>query len=138
MNEIRLKIPAHADYVELVRLCLYGIASDMGFSLEAIDDMKVAAAEACNNAVLHANSLGEVNSIDIVFEITEASLTIRVKDQGPSFNFSETIAKETSMHNKEISELQTSGLGLFLMQALMDDVTVLTENGTEVILTKNV
>ena len=42
------------------------------------------------------------------------------------------------MHNKAISELQTSGLGLFLMQALMDDVTVLTENGTEVILTKNI
>ena len=93
MNEIRLKIPAHADYVELVRLCLYGIATDMGFSLEAIDDMKVAASEACNNAVLHANPQGEVNSIDIIFEISEASLTIRVKDKGPSFNFSETIAK---------------------------------------------
>jgi serine/threonine-protein kinase RsbW len=138
MNEIRLKIPANADYVELVRLCLYGIASEMGFSLEDIDDMKVAAAEACNNAVLHANPQGEVNSIDIVFEITEGSLTIRVKDQGPSFDFAETNAKESSMHNKAVSELQTSGLGLFLMQALMDDVTVRTENGTEVILTKNI
>ncbi|QGQ98625.1 anti-sigma B factor RsbW [Paenibacillus psychroresistens] len=138
MNEIRLKIPAHADYVELVRLCLYGIASDMGFSLEAIDDMKVAAAEACNNAVLHANPQGETNFIDIVFEITEASLTIRVKDQGLSFDFQETLARETSLHNKAVNELQTSGLGLFLMQALMDDVTVLTENGTEVILTKHI
>lgn len=138
MNEIRLKIPAHADYVELVRLCLFGIATDMGFSLEAIDDMKVAASEACNNAILHATTQDEANSIDIVFEISEASLTIRVKDKGPSFNFSETIATESSMHNKEISELQTSGLGLFLMQALMDDVAVITENGTEVVLTKNI
>jgi serine/threonine-protein kinase RsbW len=138
MNEIRLKIPAHADYVGLVRLCLYGIASKMGFSIEAIDDLKVAATEACNNAVLHAIPQDEVNNIDIVFEITEASLTIRVIDQGPSFNFSETIAKESTMHNKEISELQVGGLGLYLMQALMDKVTVLTENGTEVILTKNI
>jgi serine/threonine-protein kinase RsbW len=138
MNEIRLKIPAHADYVDLVRLCLYGIASKMGFSIEAIDDMKVAATEACNNAVLHANPQGEVNRIDIVFEITETNLTIRVIDKGSSFNFSETIAKESSMHNLEISELRSSGLGLYLMQALMDKVTVLTENGTEVILTKHI
>jgi serine/threonine-protein kinase RsbW len=136
MNEISLKIPAHADYVDLVRLCVYGFASKMGFSIEAIDDMKVAASEACNNAVLHANVQGEVNIIDIVFEITETSLTIRVKDKGPSFNLVETIARESSLHNKEISELHIGGLGLFLMQALMDEVTVHSENGTEVIMTK--
>jgi serine/threonine-protein kinase RsbW len=138
MNEIRLEIPAHADYVDLVRLCLYGVASKMNFSIEAIDDMKVAATEACNNAVLHANPQGEMKSIVIVFEITETSLTIRVKDNGPSFDFTETIATESSLHNKEIRELRTGGLGLYLMQALMDEVTVLTEQGTEVILIKNI
>jgi serine/threonine-protein kinase RsbW len=139
MNEIRLMIPAHAEYVDLMRLSLTGIASKMGFSIEDIDDMKIAASEACNNAILHANPDDELNNnIDIVFEISETSLSIRIIDQGVSFNFPETIANESSMHNKQISELQTGGLGLYLMQALMDDVTVLTENGTEVILTKNI
>lgn len=138
MNEIRLEIPAHANYVELVRLSLYGIASNMGFSLEAIDDMKVAATEACNNAVLHANPEGHANTIIIVFEIMATGLTIRIKDNGPGFDFSEAIAKESSLHNMEIQELPIGGLGLYLMQALMDNVTVLTENGTEVILTKNI
>lgn|SRR5665647_1343243 len=138
MNEIRLEIPAHADYIDLVRLSLYGIASKMGFSLEAIDDMKVAATEACNNAVLHANPEGQMNTIVVVFELAETNLTIRVKDSGPSFDFTEVIAKESSLHNMEIQELRTGGLGLYLMQALMDDVTVLTENGTEVILTKHI
>jgi serine/threonine-protein kinase RsbW len=138
MNEIRLEIPAHADYIDLVRLSLYGIASKMGFSFEAIDDMKVAATEACNNAVLHANPEGQMNTIVVVFELAETNLTIRVKDSGPSFDFTEVIAKESSLHNMEIQELRTGGLGLYLMQALMDDVTVLTENGTEVILTKHI
>ena len=138
MNEIRLKIPANADYIELVRLCLDGIASNMYFSSEAIDDMKIAISEACNNAVLHANPGNVTNPIDIVFEISEASLTIRVKDQGTSFDFSETTAKEPLMHNKAFNEMESSGLGLYLMQALMDEVTVLTENGTEVILIKNI
>jgi serine/threonine-protein kinase RsbW len=136
MNEVRLEIPVHADYVDLVRLCLYGIASKMGFSSEAIDDMKVAATEACNNAVLHANPQGTDSKIDIVFVLDETSLVIRIKDNGQSFNYTETITQESSLHNKEISELRTGGLGLFLMQALMDKVTVHTENGTEVILTK--
>jgi serine/threonine-protein kinase RsbW len=136
MNEIRLQIPADADYVDLVRLCLYGIASDMGFSLEAIDDMKVAVTEACNNAVLHANQQDAMNIIDIVFEIEETFLSIRVKDKGPSFDYEETIAEVTTLHDLEINELQAGGLGLFLMQALMDEVTVHSENGTEVILTK--
>jgi serine/threonine-protein kinase RsbW len=136
MNEIRLQIPADADYVDLVRLCLYGIASDMGFSLEAIDDMKVAATEACNNAVLHTNLQVPINMIDIVFEITETCLSIRVKDKGPGFEYEQTIAEVTPLHDVEIKELRAGGLGLFLMQALMDEVTVHSENGTEVILTK--
>jgi serine/threonine-protein kinase RsbW len=138
MNEIRIEIPAHADYVDLIRLILYGIASKMGYSIEAIDDMKVAATEACNNAVLHANPQGEASKIVVVFIMTNTSLSIRVKDNGHSFNYAEAIAKESSLHNKEISELPTGGLGLYLMQALMDEVTVHTENGTEVILTKHI
>jgi serine/threonine-protein kinase RsbW len=138
MNEIRIEIPAHADYVDLIRLCLYGIASKMGFSIEAIDDMKVAATEACNNAVLHANPQGEAGKIDVGFIMNDTSLSIRVKDNGHSFNYTEAIARESSLHNKQISELPTGGLGLFIMQALMDEVTVHTENGTEVILTKHI
>jgi serine/threonine-protein kinase RsbW len=136
MNEIRLQIPAHADYVDLVRLCLYGIATDMGFSLEAIEDMKVAVSEACNSSVLHANPTVSVNMIDIVFEFNETCLSIRVKDNGPSFNYQDTLDQVTPLHDLEITELHAGGLGLFLMEALMDEVTVLTENGTEVILIK--
>jgi serine/threonine-protein kinase RsbW len=138
MNEIRLEIPAHANYIDLVRLSLFGIASNMGFSLEDIDDMKVAASEACNNVVLHASPEGQENTIVIIFEISDSSLIIRVKDKGPSFDFSEAIANETSLHDTEIQELRTGGLGLYLMQALMDDVTVITESGTEIVLTKNI
>ena len=51
---VTMFVTAAAEYVELVRLALYGIASKMGFNFEEIEDMKVALSEACNNAVLHA------------------------------------------------------------------------------------
>jgi serine/threonine-protein kinase RsbW len=137
MNQIRLQIPAHADYVDLVRLSLFGVASKMGFSYEDIDDMKVAATEACNNAVQHADPQGELNKIIITFELGETSLSIRVKDHGLSFNYLKEMANAKPLDpHKEVSQLRAGGLGLYLMQALMDEVTVDTEDGTEIIMTK--
>jgi serine/threonine-protein kinase RsbW len=137
MNQIRLKIPAHADYVDLVRFSLFGIASNMGFSYEDIDDMKVAATEACNNAVQHADPQGALNMIIITFEIEERSLSIRVKDNGLSLNYKEEMANAKPLDTKkEVSQLRSGDLGLFLMQALMDEVTIDTEDGTEIMMTK--
>lgn len=136
MNSIRLQIPARADYIDLVRLSLYGIATKMGFNYEDIEDMKVAASEACNNAVLHGNPNNSTGVIDISFNLSATNLSIVVKDQGPSFNYTEVLEKAEPLHNKEMSSLRSGGLGMFLMQALMDKVEVDNSNGTELTLTK--
>ncbi|MFD2115617.1 ATP-binding protein [Paenibacillus yanchengensis] len=138
MKEIRLQIPAHADYIDVVRLCLYGVATKSGFSYEEIEDMKVAVSEACNNAVLHGSSVGTDNSIDICFQPEESNLTIRVKNKGPTFEYTEVLEKAAPLGAADISELPVGGLGIYLMQALMDEVSVETiDQWTEVILTKN-
>lgn len=55
VQKVILQLPASAEYVDIVRLNLYGIAcSKMGFTYEDIEDMKVAVSEACNNSVLYA------------------------------------------------------------------------------------
>lgn len=137
MKDIRLQIPALADYIDIVRICLYGIASKMSFSYEDIEDMKVAVSEACNNAVLHGSQAANDSRIDICFEAGEAGLTIKVHNNGPAFVYSEAAEKAAPLQANEISELPVGGLGIYLMEALMDEVTVdTTDNGTEVILTK--
>lgn len=137
MKDIRLQIPAQADYIDIVRICLYGIASKMSFSYEDIEDMKVAVSEACNNAVLHGSQAANDNRIDISFEAGEAGLTVKVHNNGPAFVYSEAAEKAAPLQADEISELPVGGLGIYLMEALMDEVTVhTTETGTEVILTK--
>ncbi|MDB4867327.1 MAG: rsbW, partial [Cohnella sp.] len=50
-RQVTLTVPAQAEYVDLIRLTLYGIASKMKYSFEEIEDMKVAVSEAVNNAV---------------------------------------------------------------------------------------
>jgi serine/threonine-protein kinase RsbW len=44
---VRLTIPARSRYLRLARLTAAGIASDLGFSLQAIEDLRVAVDEVC-------------------------------------------------------------------------------------------
>lgn len=134
---VKLSVPARPEYVDLVRLTLYGIAAKMNFSYEEIEDMKVAVSEACNNAVLHAYG-GEENggSVDVRFDILgEDELRITVSDSGESFVPSGDL-QASNLLGKSIEEIQSGGLGLYLMQALMDSVEVRTQQGTAVVMSK--
>lgn len=135
-SSIRLTIPARADFIDIVRLTLFGIANKAGFSYEEIEDMKVAVTEACTNVVLHAYSNGQPGIVDISFELEQEELAIRIKDEGTSFKYEPSKSKPVSLQDKELTEVTAGGLGLFMMHALMDKVEVFSERGTEVILTK--
>lgn len=139
MKDIRVQIPAHADYIDIVRVCLYSIASKLDFSYEDIEDMKVAVSEACNNAVLHGAQASQNNSIDISFQPNDTHLIIKVKNKGTSFEHSDALKNAAALEGSEISHLPVGGLGIFLMQALMDEVTIETNDSvTEVILMKHI
>ncbi|TXK74797.1 anti-sigma B factor RsbW [Paenibacillus sp. N3.4] len=136
MNVVRLQIPAAAEYLDIVRLNLYGVASKLGFSYEDIEDMKVAVSEACNNAVLHGEPESGGGQIQISYEAEEDRLIVKVKDSGEGFSYKEVSEQAGPLSGTTASELKTGGLGIYLMQALMDEVKVVTQNGTEVTLVK--
>lgn len=137
VQKVVISLPADAEYVDIVRLNLYGIASKMGFTYEDIEDMKVAVSEACNNSVLYAYK--ETNGMmEVIFEIIGDVLSITVKDEGESFESWGTAGERQALHDKELNEAQIGGLGFYLMQALMDDVHVENEagKGTKVVMTR--
>ena len=53
---MEIRIPASADWVRVVRLTVAGIAGRMGFTFDDVEDIKLAVAEACNNAILHSGA----------------------------------------------------------------------------------
>ncbi|MFD1884134.1 anti-sigma B factor RsbW [Paenibacillus wenxiniae] len=137
-QKVILNLPATAEFVDVVRLNLYGIASKMGFSYEDIEDMKVAVSEACNNSVLYAYGQDH-GHIDVIFEIGEETLSIIVEDEGESFETVKEVADQTTLHDKELSDVQIGGLGFYLMQALMDNVRIenVAGQGTRVTMSKS-
>lgn len=135
-KRIFLSLPSEAECIDIARLTLYGISSQMGFSYEDIEDMKVAIAEACNNVVLHAYAGGEPGTIDIEFMRKDGELTITVSDSGTSFPYDRTAHTGMPYEGKALEDISAGGLGIYLMQALMDRVEVEQGAGTKVVLTK--
>ena len=52
---IKMEISSNPEYVSIIRLTTSGIANKIGFSIDDIEDMKVAVSEACTNAIKHSD-----------------------------------------------------------------------------------
>ncbi|MBC1332050.1 anti-sigma B factor RsbW [Listeria booriae] len=136
-DTIELKIPARPEFVSLGRLTVSGIASRIGFSFEAIEDLKIAISEAITNAVKHAFNEEDTGEIRIAFAVYEDKLEVTVTDEGKSFD-AEKRKMEIGPYeeNEDADMLRVGGLGLFLIEALMDGVELHYDGGVSVVMTK--
>ena len=82
---ISLNLPNAPEYVSIARLTLSGIASRMGFNIEDIEDLKVAVAEACTNAIKHG--CGKDRNYSIEFLVLKDKLRIEIIDGGKGFDY---------------------------------------------------
>lgn len=135
---IEMRLPASAEYVSLIRLTLSGIFTQLGASYDDIEDAKIAVSEAVTNAVKHAyKDKKETGYINVGFEKSDTYIKIIVSDQGESFNYQETKQQlGPYQDNENIDFLREGGLGLFLIESLMDEVTVDKETGVTISMIK--
>ncbi|MEH7253050.1 anti-sigma B factor RsbW [Neobacillus niacini] len=137
MDYVEMKIPAKPEYVGVIRLTISGIASRMGYTYEEIEDIKIAVSEACTNAVQHAYPDGEGGEVIVGFGIYEDKLETMVADSGKSFNFLQTKSElGPYTESSTVDQLSEGGLGLFLIETLMDEVRVMNRSGVTVFMVK--
>ena len=124
---IKMEIPANPDYVSILRLTTSGIANKLGFSMDDIEDMKVAVSEACSNAVKHS----EDNKVIINFNLLNNGIQIEIIDNGKGYDVD-------SIETPDLSNPKEGGLGLFIIQTLMDEVNISSRGnqGTTIKMTK--
>lgn len=134
---IALTIPAKADYIGVVRLTISGIANRMGFSYDDIEDIKVAVSEAITNAVQHAYGHKENGKVMIRVQAFTDRMDIDVTDSGQSFDVSEIERKPNGLDgNASFDQLTEGGLGLYLIETLMDRVSISGDTGVVVHMSK--
>lgn len=137
---IEVKFPAKPQYVSVIRLMVSGLATRVGFSYDEIEDMKIAVSEAVTNVVHHAYDVAEAGEIAMGCALFGDKIEIMIADYGNGFNFEE-IKRNTGPYadNENVALLREGGLGLFLMETLMDEVRVTNEvAGVTVFMTKYV
>lgn len=129
-DSLSISLPNKPEYVSVVRLTTSAIASRIGFNVEEIEDIKVAVAEACTNAITHSNCSQNEN-FNILFAVDEQKIVIEVQDQGTGF-YCEAVEEPDLTSPKE------GGLGIFIIKSLMDEVEVESNigKGTTIKMTK--
>ena len=110
---IKMEIASNPQYVSIVRLTTSGIANKVGFCLDDIEDMKVAVSEACTNAIKHSSD----NKFSVEYTIFEDGLTIKIVDSGKGYDVD-------AVDKPNLKEPKESGLGLFIIQSLMDELEI--------------
>ncbi|MFR5545372.1 MAG: ATP-binding protein [Intestinibacter bartlettii] len=108
-----MEIASNPQYVSVIRLTTSGIANKIGFCLEDIEDIKVAVSEACTNAIKHSLD----NKFSVEYTIFENGLTITIIDSGKGYDVD-------SIDVPNLEEPKESGLGLFIIKSLMDEVEI--------------
>jgi anti-sigma regulatory factor (Ser/Thr protein kinase) len=81
-------------------------------------DLKLAVEEACTNVIEHAYSR-KGGELTVCFDVCGPDASITVTDHGRPFAPDEVALPDLSL---PLEERPVGGLGLFLMQQLMDDV----------------
>ncbi len=113
MDEINIKLPAKPEYMSVARLTTAAIANRVGFTIDDIEDLKLAISEASNYLI---NKFSGTSHISIDYQINmDSSILAKVKVIGA------IASSEKQMDDNELS--------LFIIESVSDQVIKEEEQG---------
>lgn len=119
---VKLEIPSSAQFVNVARKTVEGIAASMALTDEQTEDLKLAVGEACANAVKFSDP--SKPAVEILYRITQDRLEVEVRNKGKAFDPKKVQQKEQSPE-----QLPVGGLGLFLIDKVMDELNISSKCG---------
>ena len=127
LSSIELHLPSRLGFEKIAMNTAASVGRIMGFSEDRIEDLKTAIAEACINAIEHGNKLDEKLIVGVTLSMTSDSLEVRVLDTGTGPKFPVEVPDiDKKMHEEQ----QSRGMGMFLIEALVDEAEwVAGQNG---------
>jgi serine/threonine-protein kinase RsbW len=113
-EQLRLRIPARAEYLVLCRLVLSGIARCRPIHPDDLSDLKLSLTEACTNSMRHAYSTAQ-GVVEIAYDLDDDSVAIEIEDDGPGFERASALSG---------GGLDEGGLGLAIIESLTDEIEI--------------
>ncbi|HXI11190.1 MAG TPA: ATP-binding protein [Thermoanaerobaculia bacterium] len=114
-----LNVPSTTQNLALIRDFVNRISSQAGFDADEMAKLELAVDEACANVIEHAYEGEEGKQVMVNASFDDEVLRITVVDTGKGFD-------PSGVHQANLRELaekrRTGGLGMRLIQSLMDEV----------------
>jgi serine/threonine-protein kinase RsbW len=134
---VQLEISSCIEMLELVDQVTEQAASMAGFDADVAHGVSVAVREAVANGIKHGNAGDERKHVRIEYEVardeSRSTIVVRIRDEGAGFEIGAVA------HPRALDDVSsTSGRGLLLMRAFMDDVDAhrAKGGGAEIVLRK--
>jgi serine/threonine-protein kinase RsbW len=109
------------------------LAHEAGFDEDTSSQIAMVAREAVINAILHGNKKDPAKQVHVGFELNDEALRIKIADEGAGLD-PDSVPDPLAPENI----LRSSGRGIFLMKAIMDEVHFHQLNpGTEIEMIKH-
>ena len=116
MDEINLRLPAKPEYVSVIRLTTSAIANRVGFSIDDIEDLKVAVSEA---GIYLINQFDEISFLTVEYRIPDDhSITVHVR-----------ALDGTGGKDGKDCTVKENELSLFIIESVADKVTRESDHG---------
>jgi serine/threonine-protein kinase RsbW len=118
-QSLALTLETSLESVDLAETIAMNVAQASGYSEEDVHKIGMAVREGVINAYNYGNQQDRRKKIFIAVEFDADKMIMHIRDEGPGFDLQEIpdcLAEENL--------LRTSGRGLFLMRAFMDEFTV--------------
>ena len=115
---VEVRLPSELGFEKIAMSTAAGMAALMGFSEDRIEDLKTAVSEACINAIEHGNQFDDRLDVGVVLSSNNDELEIKVIDDGGGMR---SAPSTPDIDRKMAGEEEPRGMGMFLIQALVDE-----------------
>ena len=123
---VEVNLPNVSGYERIAMECSASFAKIGGLVKERIEDLKTAVAEACLNAMEHGNKDHPDSRVVITMYLGDKSFKVSVMDAGDGMS---VVPQHIDIKKKVEGLEPPNGLGLYLIQQLVDQVEFKKMNG---------
>ena len=133
-NSIIIYLQSLSENVAIARVTAAAFAAQIDFTLNEIEEIKVAVSEAVSNVVIHGYA-EEQGQIELIMNLYQDKLEYIIADNGKGIA-DVLLARQPSYS----SDPERMGLGFVFMESFMDELDVTSEvnKGTTVRMTKKI
>ncbi len=136
MEREKFKLAASTKHLSMVRDKVCECAERAGVPEKTTSQIVLAADEAVTNVISHSYGNDGVSEVEIEMTVDDGKIQLAVRDRANEFDPTGHPNPDITAH---VKAGRKSGLGIFLMRKVMDDMRYRAVNGwnNELLLTKN-